>query len=738
MNLMAIVWRHSAHCASRKPRSVRRQPQPLHPLGHRARTGRGRSGETRLVTLALVLPLALGLSATGAEFYVAPDGSDANPGTKRKPFATLEAARDAVRQLKQKSEAPKGVVNVWIRGGTYVRERSFELTAADSGAPGSPIMYRGYRDEAPRLLGGQVVRDFQSVRDAATLQRLPEAARAHVLVADLRAQGITNFGELRSRGFGRSLTPAHLELFFDGQPMTLARWPNEGEFEKIAGFPETSGQGDDHGGKIGALNAGFGYAGDHPRGWQASRDLWVHGYWAWDWANSYERVQSLDPDQHLIKTAPPHGLYGFRKGQRFYFLNVLEELDQPGEWFLDRQTGRLYFWPPHPIDKGEVLVSLLDQPLISLNDASHVTVRGLALEASRGHGISVQGGTSNQIVGCALRLLGNYGVQIEGGQGHRVAACDIENTGDGGVSISGGDRQTLTPGSHVVENCHFQKQGRWSKCYVPAVLVGGVGHRVAHNLIHDHPHCAILFSGNDHVIEFNEIHHVALETGDVGAIYTGRDYTYRGNVIRHNFIHDTGGVGMGSMGVYMDDCVSGTEISGNVFYRVQRAAFLGGGRDHQVVNNIFIDCTPAVSLDGRGLDKSPVWHNMVANYMNQRLADVPPALYRQRYPALTTLDQYYPSAEAGIPPEGNVIERNISVGGKWLEVYWHADAKLQAIRDNYVGADPGFVAPEKMDFRLKPDSPAWKIGFKPIPMDQIGLQQNAERRQLERFTRRAN
>ena len=85
--------------------------------------------------------------------------------------------------------------------------------------------------------------------------------------------------------------------------------------------------------------------------------------------------------------------------------------------------------------------------------------------------------------------------------------------------------------------------------------------------------------------------------------YAGRDYTYRGNRIRYNFIHHTGGVGMGSMGVYMDDCVSGTEIFGNVFYKVQRAAFLGGGCDHQVINNVFVDCNHAVELDGRGLDR---------------------------------------------------------------------------------------------------------------------------------------
>jgi len=121
--------------------------------------------------------------------------------------------------------------------------------------------------------------------------------------------------------------------------------------------------------------------------------------------------------------------------------------------------------------------------------------------------------------------------------------------------------------------------------------------------------------------------------------------------------------------------------------------------------------------------------------MQRSLAEVPRALYWQRYPALATLDRYYPSADPGIPPENNVVERNICVGGKWLEISWHAEARLQQVRDNYVGADPGFVAPERLDFRLKPNSPAWAIGFQPIPVEQIGLQQNDERSELGRRTR---
>src|SRR6185503_13052282 len=147
-------------------------------------------------------------------------------------------------------------------------------------------------------------------------------------------------------------------------------------------------------------------AGDRPRRWQDTGDLWVHGYWAYDWANSYEKVASLDLDQRLVKTAPPHGQYGFRKDQRFYFLNVLEELDQPGEWFLDRKSGVLYFWPPdqkaevggQKAESGrsaltsatmgeEIILSLLDQPLLKLTDVSHVTFRGLALEATCGNAV---------------------------------------------------------------------------------------------------------------------------------------------------------------------------------------------------------------------------------------------------------------------------------------------------------------------------------------------------------------
>jgi hypothetical protein len=659
--------------------------------------------------MKLFLPafLLLLIGRVGSDIFVSPAGDDANPGTRDRPVATLHRARDLAREI-------AGEKTIWIGPGTYSLEKPLELTDAD----GSTC----WRGERARLLGGRIVQGFKPVADPQILARLPEAARDAVRVLDLKAAGITDLGRFRSRGFGRPMSPAHLEVFVDHHPMTPARWPNEGQWQRIAGVAEPIK--DEWGGAVGKLEGGFLIGTDHPKDWKSLDDVWMHGYWDWDWANSYEKLASIDWEKKHVKTTEPFGLYGFRKGQRFYFLNVLEELDQPGEYYVDRVSGMLYLWPP---EQGkETLVSVVEAPLISITNASRITIRGITIEATRGSAIAVSGGENCTIAGCLLMNVGTCAVTIEGGKGHRVVACDISNCGDGGVLARGGDRQTLAAGGHAVENCRFARQGRWSRCYVPSIRLGGVGNRAAHNVISEHPHCAILLEGNDHVVEFNEIHHVAQETGDVGAIYIGRDYTYRGNVIRHNFLHDIRGVGMGSMGAYMDDCVSGTEIVGNVFYRVRRAVLLGGGRDHRVENNLFVYCRPAIHADARGSSKSPVWREMVYGYMKKQLDSVPGELYRARYPAIKALDRYYEGKE-GIPPEGNVIARNVCQG-KWIEFYDGAKAEMMEIKDNYVAGDVGIESVDEMNFRLKADSPAWKPGFIALPLEQMGLAQDEWRR----------
>ncbi|MFN7920737.1 MAG: right-handed parallel beta-helix repeat-containing protein [Bryobacteraceae bacterium] len=633
------------------------------------------------------LPTLLSLvAALSAEVVVTP----------KLGIRAIEQARDAMR-------ASKRAETVVVQAGEYLLDHSLEFDSSDP----EGATYRG--EPGARLIGGVRVRDWRPVKDPAIRSRLPEAARDHVVFAS-----VSGLGPFQARGFGRAHLPAHSELFLNGERMTVARWPNR-EFTRIAEPLDASPEDDGHGRKIGRLPYGFRLAGDKAANWKRDANIWVHGYWAWDWADTYERVASLDPASGAVITAAPHGIYGFRKDQRYYFLNVLEELDEPGEYWLDFEGAKIYFWPPTDIHKADVFVSKLDTPLVKIHDARKLTIEGFTLEAGRGHAVTVEGGEAVALRGLTIRNIGDVGVIIDGGKAHRVERCQISHTGDSGVEITGGDRATLTPAGHAVEDCDIHHMGEWVRTYNPAVKVSGVGNRVAHCAIHDAPHAGILLTGNDHAIEYNNIHHLALETGDVGAIYIGRDYTERGTVIRYNYIHELGGVGLGSMAVYLDDCASGITVFGNIFYKLKYGAFIGGGRDNRVENNVFAACNPAIHVDARGLDQRKVWQDMVYETMKPRVVEMkvlePP--YSVRYPSLGSVLPYL-AHPGGAPPEGNVIRRNL-IRGPGLAIREPAKPWVNDVGDNVVVSDPEFFTPATGDFRV----PAG-MKFEPIPLEQIG------------------
>jgi hypothetical protein len=679
-----------------------------------ARATAGRS-VTRLALAACALILMLSeagtVSAQPTTLYVSLEGDDtwtgalSEPNADRSdgPVATLEAARDALRGVSRTDGA-----TVIVRGGTYARSETFELASPDSGADGAPVVYRAADRETVRIVGGSQVADFAAVTDASILARLMPEARDHVVQADLRALGMDDFGSPGGGG---------LELFFNGEPMTPARWPNEG-FVRVTDL--VGGDPVDVRGTKGDKTGKFMYDGDRPSRWTDENDPWVHGYWFWDWSDQRHRVESIDVEKSVIAVEPPYHNYGYRVGQWFYAFNLLAELDTPGEWYLDREAGILYFWPPTPIADGEALVSGIDT-IISAHDTEHVEFRGLTLEACRGTAVEVTGGEGVRVVGCSIRNTGSWAVRINGGAANGVVGCDITGTGGGGVSLSGGDRLTLTASGHYADNNHIHHYSRWSRMYNPAITMNGVGQRATHNLIDNAPHMAIGFSGNDHLMEFNEIHSVCYESNDAGAIYAGRDWTMRGTVIRHNYMHHVNGFeAKGCVGVYLDDMFSGTEIVGNVFYKVTRAAFIGGGRDCLVENNMFVDCKPALHIDNRAMGWAG-YH--VATTMKDRLDDMPfrDPVWAERYPELLTVWEDEPAA-----PKGNVVARNVSFGGKWDGVQDGARGYV-TFEGNLIDEDPRFQGTPPADFRLREDSPAFGLGFKSIPVGRIGLYASEER-----------
>ena len=662
-------------------------------------------------------------AAPAAELYVAPNGDDANPGTQAQPFATLARARDAVRALKQPG-LPAGGIKVILRGGVYRLEQTLALTAEDSGSQNSPIVYTSAPGETARLVGGPAIppEDFKAVTDPAVNARLDPAARGKVKVVDLAQLGVTNPGEAWPPVFrGYAGWP---ELFFDRQPMSIARWPNEGfaEVAKVidSGSKPRVQEKPDRPGT-------FQYSGDRPERWLTADEVFLNGYWCFKWYDECLKVAKIDPEAKSITFEKPHmyGIGGVSGG--FYFaLGLLEELDQPGEYYVDRKANQLYFWPPAELQGQEIGLSLLKDPMISLTDTTDVRLERLTFEFSRNLAVNIAGGARNQVAGCTIRNLAIDAIRVGGGTDNGVLSCDLYNLGGAGISLSGGDRATLTPCGNYAENCHIHHFGRLYRTHKDAVNFNGVGCVAKHNLIHDAPHHAMDFGGNLHTVELNEIHDVCTETDDAGAIYTGRDWTVRGTVIKHNFWHDIGGSAhVGNQAIYVDDTACGVTSIGNVILRVYRGFLIGGGRDNVLDNNYIIDCKIPIHIDNRGLSWSGKgtenWGTLTT-----RLAAVPyqQEPWKSRFPKLFgILDD-----EPGVP-KGNLVTRNLIVDCGKLHLAKEAVAN-GTIENNWeTKDDPGFVDAAGMNFSLKDGAAALAQikGLEPIPFDQIGLVKDAYR-----------
>lgn len=653
--------------------------------------------------------------APAVTLNVSPRGDDRNPGTEARPFATLDGARDTIRALKQKQGVlPVGGVEVVVHGGEYRVDGSFRLTQEDSGTAEAPVVYRAAKDETPRFIGSIRLDGFKLVTDAAVLSRLAEKARGKVYQCDLRALGLDDLG-VACGATNRA------DLYFDGKPLTLARWPNVG-FLRVG---ELRGEQtfDVWGSIRGNRDGKFTYDHDRAGRWQDEQDIWLYGYWFWDWADSYEKVASIDIDNRTITTAPPYHSYGFRSGQRYFVLNLLSEIDIPGEWYLDRSRGILYLWPPSDPAKAAIELSALPTPLVQTDDTSYVTFERLTFEGGRSNGVVIKGGNDCLLAGCTICRLGENGVVVDGGTAHGILGCDIFTLGRGGTAITGGDRKTLTPGRHFIENCHVHDFSHIYRTYTPAVLMNGCGNRITHNLFNDSPHHAMRIEGNDHVIEFNDIHSVVYEADDQGGLDMWHNVSYRGTIVRYNYWHHIGsGFGGGQAGVRLDDAISGVLIYGNIFYRCSNQGFGGvqihGGKENILDNNLFVDCKYAVSFSPWGEQR---WQEYLASADVRRKlyeeVDITKPPYSTRYPTL---------ARVAENADVNMLWRNLAYA---CGAFTARDRGVNELVDNYItAADPGILVRPGQVLRLRDDSPAYaRLGLRPIPFDEIGLYQDEYR-----------
>lgn len=694
---------------------------------------------TLLTGIIAVLPfLAM---AASLRIFVSPAGSDVQAGTSVAPLKTLQAA---VRIAERETERP---VEILLQPGTYplaetvtIRRatHTHPLTIKPASLHGEVVLSGGI--EVPRTA-------LRPITDPEQMARVQSAVREQVLELDLSSLGVPWEG-LHASGFGRASYTAWTELFEDGEPATLARWPNEGW--KPIGKVIKAGTGEYV--KDAPLPA-FHYNDPRPDTWK--EEPWLRGYFTHGYADDMIRVARIDQKNRAFHMAE-QTLYGVSTGAPWRVwcaLNLLEEIDRPGEMVLDEKRAKLYYLPRS--EKSSLTLSVLETPLLAVLNCANVRLEGLTFAYGRGVGVYLEGTENVTLFGCMIRDLGNVGICVgrgvpttpprpdltaqtdptqwqpgnllwktyddplfdrNAGKHNHIVNCVIDQVGAGGISLGGGVRRTLERGDNVVENCRITRFNRIEKSYRPAIWMEGVGNRISKCDISDAPSMAILFHGNDHLIEKCRIQNVCQEVNDQGAIYYGRDPSERGNVIRYCYFHKLS-PRHSVIATYHDDGACGSEVYGNIYHEAgSMPVLIGGGSDHIYRHNLFVDCPLGVHLDNRlqGWARPMVAPNGIIAKRLERIAKECP-VYHERYPELKT----YASEQPG-PPRRVLMEGNLFYNIRQLV---HGNAAWATWKDNWVTTeDPGFIDPKNPLKGFRKDAPIYqKIpGFPRLPFADIG------------------
>ena len=596
-------------------------------------------------------------TVSSAALYVATNGSESGDGSENAPFATIQQAKDAVRNMIASNALPDGGVTVYLRGGTYYVDKGMDFTAADSGKEGSYIHYTAYPGEDVTISGQLPIEKgwFKPADDAAKKIMLDSKAAEKVLMVDLKEHGITDYGELSTRGYhyfnkGRY---AQAELIVNDENQTLARYPNDGSIS----VPSDN---------VDAASFGFTYTDERISKWKDAKDGYIVGTISINYENNTYPIEKIDTAKKLL-TIKEGRINTYYTNGWFFGQNLLEELDKEGEYYIDRDRGVLYYYPPSDFASGnyDVALSMLKTPIFNLNGASYIKISNITMKGGRGYaligtsagysipsfkdwmisrGADLSGANFNkasdssvyiadvdkytdaqtfpghvwdgfvdegaginhvEVKNCNIFNFGSGAIVINGSNVH-LENNHIKNTGGTALFLRGGDLETLTPSENTIINNKIHRVGYLQKAYVPAIAMHGVGIHVAYNDIYDAPHCIFNYHGNEHIIEYNRIHDAVKECLDMDAIYTRNEYMpqWRGNIIRNNYIYNLGIFPVGEYkkqlnvsGIRTDNYGHALQIYDNVFANIGTEgannviAITAQGNRNMIKGNLFIDCS---------------------------------------------------------------------------------------------------------------------------------------------------
>lgn len=424
-----------------------------------------------------------------------------------------------------------------------------------------------------------------------------------------------------------------IQLYYNENTMTLSRYPKSGFIKTDKALGTTAAK-DHMGENIGFYEGIVKISDEEFKKIDDFSNVLLVGYWMFDWAVQRHKIKSFDHRNGIAEFEKPYHKFGYREeNSEFYVLNVKNMLSENGEWAVDFKNLKLYFIP---YDNQDYINIALTKDVFYADGKGGITIENLKISECTGTGIKIENCKNVSVLDCKIKNVGAWAVILDNCCDSSAKNISVKYTGGGGIAVSGGDRNSLIPSNNIISDCDLTEVAVWHRTYLPALQVCGCGGTISRNKVYNVPHFAIVFHGNNHVIEKNEISNACYESNDAGAVYSGRDWTCRGNILRYNYLHDLSGRNnKGCNGFYFDDALSSADVYGNIFANCYLAVIIGGGRDFKIHNNVFFNCKKDVQIDNR-LNE---WGKHFIVNLKKRLSEVDYRndVWKKAYPELYTI-----------------------------------------------------------------------------------------------------